>query len=353
MTVRVGPFYYAPEEVEDDPGVLTSDWTRMARSFGGVDINSGVVGHAGGNVAKVYADASGRLVKVMPGYVLLQGSYRYWDTTENVSIAANTSGNPRIDLIVVRKSPEDRTVTLEVIQGTPGASPTEPTETVTDLGIYEVPLAAVRVENGAAVITADKVRERRLFRPHMIDTGMSMWWAGQLNKAPAGFLPHSLTPVSRDTYHRLFTAIGTTWGPGDNSTTFHLPPPGHVPVTVHPTIPQFSTPGGTVGSPTHQLSVPELPNHAMPFSVPDRSVHHPEHNKFGVENGPNSLTPNEGQRYLLDPNDGAGNSNGSSSAGGPMTLTVPGFSGSTGAIGENRAHNNLQPTMVGYWLIKT
>ena len=51
---------------------------------------------------------------------------------------------------------------------------------------------------------------------------------------PAGYLRADGAAVSRTTYSDLFTAIGTTFGEGDGSTTFHLPnlmgrfPEGHV-----------------------------------------------------------------------------------------------------------------------------
>jgi microcystin-dependent protein len=40
---------------------------------------------------------------------------------------------------------------------------------------------------------------------------------------PAGFLECNGAAVSRTTYASLFSAIGTTWGSGDGSTTFNLP----------------------------------------------------------------------------------------------------------------------------------
>lgn len=40
---------------------------------------------------------------------------------------------------------------------------------------------------------------------------------------PAGYLTCDGAAVSRTTYTALFTAIGTTWGVGDGSTTFNLP----------------------------------------------------------------------------------------------------------------------------------
>lgn len=41
--------------------------------------------------------------------------------------------------------------------------------------------------------------------------------------APAGYLPCDGQAVSRITYAALWSAIGTTWGAGDGSTTFNLP----------------------------------------------------------------------------------------------------------------------------------
>jgi len=43
------------------------------------------------------------------------------------------------------------------------------------------------------------------------------------NTAPAGYLKANGAAVSRTTYAALFAAIGTTFGVGDNSTTFGLP----------------------------------------------------------------------------------------------------------------------------------
>jgi len=43
---------------------------------------------------------------------------------------------------------------------------------------------------------------------------------------PAGYLALTTTPQSRTSFAALFNEIGTTWGPGDGSTTFNIPPPG-------------------------------------------------------------------------------------------------------------------------------
>ena len=52
-------------------------------------------------------------------------------------------------------------------------------------------------------------------------TGMVAAFA--MSSAPTGWLTCDGTAVSRTTYSDLFTAIGTTWGAGDGTTTFNLP----------------------------------------------------------------------------------------------------------------------------------
>lgn len=54
-----------------------------------------------------------------------------------------------------------------------------------------------------------------------INIGCVVWCAG--NITPAGTLYCDGSAVSRTTYAELFSAIGTTYGAGDGSTTFNLP----------------------------------------------------------------------------------------------------------------------------------
>jgi microcystin-dependent protein len=68
--------------------------------------------------------------------------------------------------------------------------------------------------------------------------------------------------VSRTTYATLFTRIGTTYGVGDNSTTFNLPNlKGRVPVGLDSTQTEFDTLAETGGAKTHTLTIPEMPSH--------------------------------------------------------------------------------------------
>lgn len=78
---------------------------------------------------------------------------------------------------------------------------------------YDAPLDKWVLQNPAkGIITVDS-----------LPVGSIIEFSG--TSAPAGFLvcPTAATNVSRTTYAALFTAIGTTWGAGDGSTTFGIP----------------------------------------------------------------------------------------------------------------------------------
>ena len=77
--------------------------------------------------------------------------------------------------------------------------------------------------------------------------------------APSGFLICDGSAISRSTYADLFSAIGTTYGAGDGSTTFNLPDmSGRVPIGVSLDI----SLGDVGGEETHTLITNELPSHS-------------------------------------------------------------------------------------------
>lgn len=77
--------------------------------------------------------------------------------------------------------------------------------------------------------------------------------------APSGFLICDGSSISRSTYADLFSAIGTTYGAGDGSTTFNLPDmSGRVPIGVSLDIAL----GDVGGEETHTLLTNELPSHS-------------------------------------------------------------------------------------------
>ena len=85
-------------------------------------------------------------------------------------------------------------------------------------------------------------------------TGMvGMWPTGS---APSGWLLCQGQAVSRTTYAALFAVIGTTYGVGDNSTTFNLPDyQGKLPVGTSASITAINALAKTAGSWDHAHSV--------------------------------------------------------------------------------------------------
>ena len=72
---------------------------------------------------------------------------------------------------------------------------------------------------GSVAITLDSLGNALI--PSLAPPGTVQYFAG--NAAPAGYLKANGANVNRTAYAALFTAIGTTFGAGDGSTTFTLP----------------------------------------------------------------------------------------------------------------------------------
>lgn len=114
-------------------------------------------------------------VDVDTGAALVYGKWYKNTATVNLTIAANASGNPRIDRVVVcmnRQSTaytgvtpniDPKTARLAVLQGTPAGSPSPPALTQNAGTVYMVPLAQVYVANGAASITNSNITDEREF----------------------------------------------------------------------------------------------------------------------------------------------------------------------------------------------
>ena len=92
------------------------------------------------------------------------------------------------------------------------------------------------------------------------------------SNAPSGWLICDGRAVSRTTYSRLFSAIGTTYGAGNGSTTFNLPNlKGRVPVGLDTSQTEFNSLGKTAGEKTHKLKINELPKHS--HDLPGRLIY--------------------------------------------------------------------------------
>lgn len=83
----------------------------------------------------------------------------------------------------------------------------------------ESPVILDNIQRAHAAFIAQLYAEREM-------PGVVKHYAGA--SAPSGWLACTGQAVSRTTYAALFAAIGTTWGAGNGTTTFNLPPADRV-----------------------------------------------------------------------------------------------------------------------------
>jgi len=148
--------------------------------------------------------------------------------------------------------------------------------------------------------------------------GSIMMYGG--SSAPTGYLLCDGSAVSRTTYADLFTAIGTTYGTGDGSTTFNVPNvKGKVPVGRDSGDTSFDTLGETGGAKTHTLTIAEMPSHG-----------HKLYYQY-------SNRGNGNVRYTVA----------------YSTIADANTDSWIGSSGGGGSHNNLQPYIVLNYIIKT
>jgi microcystin-dependent protein len=172
-------------------------WRLMARNW--------VVGGSG--VLALYLNQCipslfGSTVTVGTGAVWADGFYGEIDSPKTLTISGN-------GMVVARMDPVAQVINVVFV-----ANQTVPTQTPT--GIYEVPIAQV---TGTTLTDL-----RALLQPTInlaLPTGMISPFAGPI--APVGWLICNGNAISRAVYATLFGVIGTTYGFGDNATTFNVP----------------------------------------------------------------------------------------------------------------------------------
>ena len=142
------------------------------------------------------------------------------------------------------------------------------------------------------------------------------------SSAPSGWLLCDGQEVSRSTYATLFSAISTTYGAGNGTTTFNVPNlKGRVPVGRDASQTEFDTLNESGGEKAVTLTVPQLPSHNHDLS-PGQIV-------------------------------GTGFTGGSTGNAYSPLGTNPQSGTSITSTGQNQAHNNLQPYLVLNYIIKT
>lgn len=101
-------------------------------------------------------------IQVEIGAALVAG-YVYQNTAAvTLTVGGNSSGNPRIDTVILRVDFVAQTIRAVIKQGTPAGSPVAPT-LQQDASIWEIALANIAVANGFAVINQTDISQRQRF----------------------------------------------------------------------------------------------------------------------------------------------------------------------------------------------
>jgi microcystin-dependent protein len=165
----------------------------------------------------------------------------------------------------------------------------------------------------------------------LMPTASLMPYAG--SSAPTGYLLCDGAAISRTTYSDLFGIVGTTYGVGDGSTTFNIPDlRGRVVAGQDDmggtSANRLTNPsstlngidgdvlGGFGGSETHTLTIAQMPSH---------------------DHGGGTV----GTSHISDVSGGGGRTHPSNNG------------GSVTSQGNGDAHNNVQPTIILNYIIKT
>lgn len=141
-----------------------SDWWNIWKhiiGFGASRANNGIIRGNGTFAGAVYTEGlevtqtspASAAVSLNPGSALVEGTAYINDSPLTLSIAANASGNPRIDTIILRKVNASQTVRAVVLQGTPAATPS-PTGLTQNAGVqWEIPVGYATAASGFVTIT--------------------------------------------------------------------------------------------------------------------------------------------------------------------------------------------------------
>lgn len=102
-------------------------------------------------------------VEIGIGRCIIKGVLYDNDATFTQTMSDNTSGQDRIDLIVLRADYTEETVTIKVLEGTPAGSPVAQSPTQTLGVLWEFPVAEVYCANGFASLADSDITDRRFF----------------------------------------------------------------------------------------------------------------------------------------------------------------------------------------------
>ena len=203
--------------------------------------------------------------------------------------------------------------------------------------------------------------------------GSLMPYAG--SSAPTGWLLCYGQAVSRSTYADLYTVVGTTYGSGDGSSTLNVPDLRGRVIAGQDDMGGTSanrltgltagvdgdTLGGTGGAESHTLTTAQLASHShantasasTTVSITDSGHTHTINGEGLVANVQDALN-GDGQRVLESDLSTSASTEATASATTGITATGSTTVTMTNAnTGGGEAHNNVQPTIILNYIIKT
>jgi microcystin-dependent protein len=281
-------------------------------------------------------------VDVQPGTVFIDGFFfEVYGTAEPVTLTAG-GASPRVDRVTVKLDRAARTISLQVVQGTPGqGKPALPADHA-QLYFIDVPANASSVTNP---------RDERVWaRAAGIAAGDIK--ATARPTAPPGWLLCDGRTISRADHADLFDAIGTAFGAGDGSTTFRLPDlRTRFPVGAgsgHPL-------GSTGGAASVALNASHLPAHSHPAGSLSTASAGSHRHDLAFRTWPSATAHNHSSGATISgATTTAGYSVSTSNA--PIEASNTHshvMSGSTGSTGGSAGHENRPPYVAVNWIIAT
>jgi len=178
---KINDFGFPFTSVTGDRQYSASEWRDYFESL----LTNGVVVEIL-NTLKVNPQAvANKTIYVDTGSIVINGCMRILDTTQNITIADNTSGNPRVDRIVARLNYTDRKIEFAVLTGTPAGSPVAPTLTQ-NTTVWELSLAQIAVANGFSTIIVGNITDERTYMQYNVEPYTSDKYFGKLSQMSGG-----------------------------------------------------------------------------------------------------------------------------------------------------------------------
>ncbi len=231
---------------------------------------------------------------------------------------------------------------------------------LTVTGLRGVAVAATSPSNGQLLTySSGSTSWAPAAAPSSVPTGLISPYGG--SSAPSGWLNCDGSAVSRATYSALFTAIGTTYGAGDGSTTFNLPDlRGRASVGIGQGSGLTNRAiGASGGEESHTLSSGEMPAHSHTVTVSDSGHSHGVSDPGHAHTGILGYATGDGDNLIWNPgapriwNTSFGYATATNTTGISVNSAATGITASTASVGSGGSHNNMQPFLALNYIIKT